>query len=389
MVEVENVPDSAAAAKIEFDRCWPYHSKGVEAPPVDGKEYMTLRDLANSFLKAKHKRVESGELSRHSFSEYHRICESVIGKLGADCRVDQLRPNDFEQLRDFFATGCNLVTLKSKINRARVVFKYAYDQRLIERPVEFGQSFDRPKPKHLRAAKYEAGPNLFSRDELIAILTALDGKPVAVGEKIVTWPASATMRAMVLLGLNCGFGNTDCSSLPKTAVDLKAGWIKFPRPKTAIQRRIPLWPETVKAIETAIRERPPAESPEDDGLCFLTERGTRFVRVQASKNDEKKHVVINSLSRRFEKLLDAINVGQRKGTNFYTLRHNFETIAGGSRDQVAVDAIMGHVDATMAAEYREGIDDDRLREVVDHVRKWLWPTTGKRKLGRKTAKNGN
>jgi integrase len=48
-------------------------------------------------------------------------------------------------------------------------------------------------------------------------------------------------------------------------------------------------------------------------------------------------------------------------------------VAGDSRDQVAVNAIMGHSDATMAANYRERIDDDRLKAVVDHVHKWLFP----------------
>ena len=35
--------------------------------------------------------------------------------------------------------------------------------------------------------------------------------------------------------------------------------------------------------------------------------------------------------------------------------------------------IMGHADDTMGAVYRETIDDDRLRAVVDHVHEWLFP----------------
>jgi integrase len=65
----------------------------------------------------------------------------------------------------------------------------------------------------------------------------------------------------------------------------------------------------------------------------------------------------------------------RRGQTFYSLRHVFETIGGESRDQVAVDAIMGHSRDDMASVYRERIGDDRLQAVAEHVRKWLWGTS--------------
>ncbi|MGA2618245.1 MAG: hypothetical protein ABSF26_11585 [Thermoguttaceae bacterium] len=61
----------------------------------------------------------------------------------------------------------------------------------------------------------------------------------------------------------------------------------------------------------------------------------------------------------------------RRGHTFYSLRHTFETIGGESCDQVAVDAIKGHSRDDMASVYRERISDDRLRAVVEHVRRWL------------------
>jgi hypothetical protein len=58
------------------------------------------------------------------------------------------------------------------------------------------------------------------------------------------------------------------------------------------------------------------------------------------------------------------------------LRHTFETIGGESRDQPAVDHIMGHAPQAndMSAVYREKISDERLRAVVQRVHTWLFGT---------------
>ena len=71
--------------------------------------------------------------------------------------------------------------------------------------------------------------------------------------------------------------------------------------------------------------------------------------------------------RKFSKLLRRLNL-KRTQISFYALRHTFETIAGASKDQVAVDHIMGHACDDMSSVYRERIDDDRLVAVAEYVR---------------------
>lgn len=164
------------------------------------------------------------------------------------------------------------------------------------------------------------------------------------------------------------------ATLPRTAVSLASGWIDFPRPKTGVPRRIPLWPETAVALAEAMPARPDPKSKADDGLAFLTRFGRPFVRnsvPQKDGADRSRFTPIDSVGAEFAKLLRGQEI-TRAGVGFYNLRRTFETIAGEAKDQTAVDAIMGHADESMAAVYRQGISDARLRAVVDHVRSWLF-----------------
>jgi len=338
----------------------------------------TLRELANAFLRSKQAKLDSGELAPNTFADYHRVCARLIDHFGRSRRVDDLRPDDFEKFRRKLSKAMSIVALKNEINRCRIIFKFASDQRLISEPVHYGQSFDKPSAKMIRKARNEAGPRLFCAGELRTILTALEGKPVVVEgmEESLTLRADPSLRAMVLLGINGGLGNTDVANLPIAAINFTGGWLDYPRPKTEIQRRIPLWPETLAALREAIHHRPPPKDAADAGLCFLTIQGNRWVRQTPHRKNPNTFTTVNTVGARFGKLLKKLGINGRKRLGFYTLRHNFETIGGGAKDQVAVDAIMGHVDSSMAAAYRESIDDKRLRDVVDHVHRWLFGDAG-------------
>jgi integrase len=176
------------------------------------------------------------------------------------------------------------------------------------------------------------------------------------------------MAAMVLLGLNCGFGNADCGRLPIKAIDFKGGWITFPRPKTGIERRCPLWPETIKMLKAVIEDRAAPKDPANGELLFVTKYGAPW----------HKETSDNPVSKEFSKVLKALKL-ERSGRNFYTLRHVFATVGGETKDAPAVSAIMGHDPGDMASVYRETISDERFRAVTDHVRAWLFPPKPRRK----------
>ncbi len=362
--------DNWQEALERFNREMPFWATGRTPPAVDTGG-LTIRVMCNEFLNSKRALLNSGELSQRSFTDYFKTCEKLVKQFGKDRCVDDLRPADFERFRSAMASVYGVVTLKNEINRCRIVFKYASDNRLIDRPVHYGQAFAKPPAKMIRRARNEAGPRMFEADELRTILDALAGNPVQIDGAEVPVKADPALRAMVLLGINGGFGNTDVANLPQSGIDFENGWINFARPKTEIHRRIPLWPETVDALRTIIARRPKPIDQADAGLVFLTRQGRRWVRVQGRATNDGVTTSVDVLSQRFARLLKKVGINGRR--NFYALRHGFETIGGESRDQVAVSAIMGHADASMSGAYRERISDERLRAVADTVRDWLWP----------------
>ena len=73
--------------------------------------------------------------------------------------------------------------------------------------------------------------------------------------------------------MNGGLGNSDVGNMPLSALDLDNGWLDFPRPKTGIDRRIPLWPETIDGLQKWLTNRPKSRGNTADGLVFVTHVG--------------------------------------------------------------------------------------------------------------------
>lgn len=317
------------------------------------RDGLTVADLANRFLTAKKALLATGELSPVTWRCYFTACERIVGAFRGGALVADLTPADFAALRTLLATTLGPVALGVEIQRIRTVFRWAFVNELIDKPVRFGASFDKPSRKLLRQARHESGSRMLEAEELRTLLEA----------------ASPALKAMVLLGLNCGYGQSDVANLPAAALDLKGGWVNYPRPKTSIARRCPLWPETVDALKAAIASRPEPKNESDDRLVFLTKYGKPWVRMR--EQEGKAGVLIDSVRLEFGKMLQDAKL-KRKGLGFYALRHVFRTVADSAKDGPAIDLIMGHVDSSMGDRYRERIDDDRLKAVTNHVRNWLY-----------------
>lgn len=325
---------------------------GREPRPKGGG--VDVRLAINSFLASKESLFKCGELSGQSWRMYKDTCQIIAKFMMLTRAVEDLQPVDFIELREKLAKDVGLVTLGIRVRIARMVFKYAYDSDLISTPVRFGPQFKGPSKQNLRIEKNARPAKMFEAEEIRRIIDT----------------AQIPFRAMVLLGVNCGFGQSDCAKLPKSAVDLVTGWIEFPRVKTGVARRCKLWPETVVALRETYALNRRAASRADAGLVFLTQKGHRYISLYADGGRR------DAIGQRFKKILDPLKIN-RTGVRFYTLRHVFETIAGEERDQPAVDKVMGHTPHAndMGAKYRERISDLRLEKIAEHVRTWLFTET--------------
>ena len=321
-------------------------SAGRVPPSRKGDDYVSVRFAINYILSAKRSLVEAGELSQRQWDDVKRAGEYCIDQFGAERDIADLRPDDFGPLRTKLSKKFNATSMRREITNVRSIFNFAWKNGLIDNPVRFGTQFSVPKKANLRAAKQDAGKRTFEAAELRTLIDQAD----------------THLKAMILLGVNCGLGNADCKTIEFVHLNLDSGWLNFPRPKTKVNRRAKLWPETINALKESIAKRRKPKLNRHSELVFITKYGHPWGTVESRDCP---------ISKQFRKLLDATELYQR-GKSFYSLRHVFETEAGDTGDQVAVNAVMGHDDGSMANNYRATVKDHRLEAVAEHLHRWLF-----------------
>ena len=330
---------------------------------------LTVKDACNHFLTYQLGKVEAGEISARWFEDCRRVLDNFARCFGRQRLVSDLVPDDFVRYRQRLvskgligSSGLGVCALNRTMTVVKGMFKHAHEMDLIDRPVKYGKAFNKPsatlRRKMRRAGELANGKRLFAPAEVRSLIEA----------------SPMPLRAMILLGINGGFGNTDCARLPIQAVDFGRAVIEFDRPKTAIERVVPLWPETVEALRQSLAKRPKPADQRSGKLVFLTTFGQPWGRDRIHRTEDgeiEKVVAVDAVGQEFHKLLRKLRL-KRRGLGFYTLRHTFRTWADGVRDQHAIFRIMGHQIPGMSGIYVEAIELDRLRAVVNHVHRKLF-----------------
>lgn len=322
-------------------------------PPTAVAEIVTVRQIANKYLDARNADVRAGTLHMGSWGHYRAALSRFVKFVGAGTPAASLSTGDFAR----FAEHLRKLLGSYAYNRNRALLsawlRYAAKAEWVM-PINIGVGFPKVSAGKIRG---ERKKKLFTP---IEVRTLLD---IARGQ----------MRAMILLGLNAGFGATDCANLTKDKIDLPGGVIRYNRTKTNIARTAPLWPETVAALAPLLLLRP------DDPHVFRTNHGKLWVRVERKG---KKIITKDSVGDRFGRLMESVCMlgmkvrdtfkKQRPGLGFYALRHTFYTYANEVRDSDARLHLMGRRLPSIDGDaYLEGLFLPRLKVVTDHVRSRL------------------
>ncbi len=336
------------AALAEYLEALPYIKSGL-TPPRGGGGY-SIGSLCSDFYDHQLERHHAKEIGARHIKDIDDHNRYLLRFFGTTRNVETMSAADFAALRKRMAKDYKLHRLSNYITKTRALFNWAYKARKIKQPLDFGLDFHPPSRAAKKKERNTKPKKLFTAPEC----------------RLLTDNAKPQLRAMILLAINGGFGQTDLANLEFRHLNLDRAWIDFPRTKTGVDREVPLWPETVAAIKAAIEVRP-AHKNDYSKHVFVTRFGVPWVRCSVD------NALVDSITREFHKLKKSVGItAENKG--FYALRHTFRTVADECKDQPAVLHLMGHSDDSISEIYREMISRERLTDIVNYVRKWYLKT---------------
>ena len=113
--------------------------------PTLSPNSVTVKDVCNHYLTHQMRKVESDEIGGRWLEDYRRVVELFAQLVGSQRVVLDLRPKDFGRLRFRLVQkglggrkGLGVHALNRAITVIRGMFKHAYENDLIDKPVKYG-----------------------------------------------------------------------------------------------------------------------------------------------------------------------------------------------------------------------------------------------------------
>ena len=299
------------------------HQENVQSKPIE--DQMTLKQLCDMYLKYQYSKLQANDLTASHHNEQIGSLNKLMAFLGQNIDINNISTLDLQNYkRRIQKSHVSVCRLNLHISIMKALFHWARKNDVLANIPNI-DAISRGKIVHQE--KFTFDP-----EQINKLLSAADVK----------------MRAMIWLGLNCGFGCTDCAGLKWSDLDLVNDRVKLARKKTGISRDLPLWPETVGSLKNI---------PKIGKLVFYTSRGNPYIQtlLKSDGNGNGKYTTLNTITTKFSRLIKRSGLDVPKGTGFYTLRRTAATIAARSGDPFAVQRLLGHADLQMATRYVQNV----------------------------------
>jgi len=301
---------------------------------------MTLKELCDLYLRYQHSKVLANALTAKHHNDQISSLSKLMSFLGQSRKIESISTLDLQNYKRRLQRSYSSAHRSNlHISIMKAMFHWARRNDILE-SIPNIDAITRGKIVHKE--KYTFNP-----EQINKLLSAADVK----------------MKAMIWLGLNCGFGCTDCGQLKWKDLDFENSRVQLARNKTGVRRNLPLWPETIQALK---------QVPRSGQLVFYTSQGHPWVRtlIKTKGDGERKYTSVNRVTPRFSELLKKAEIHVPKGTGFYALRRTAATMAARSGDPFAVQRLLGHVDLTMATRYVQDVSEQTDR-VIENSRKYV------------------
>jgi len=313
---------------------------GKRPRPNYANANVSLKTLCNLYLDHQESRVVIGEIKWRQIYDQTSHLRDFARFLDPNRVISEISTIDLQNYRKkLIKAGKAPNTINNRVSAIKAIYNWATDNEIID------------NAPNLKAIKKISSPKIkrtiFTSEQVSKLLKHANHK----------------MKAMILLGLNCGFGCTDCSELRWEHLDLRRGRVNLARSKTGVDRNLVLWDETVKAIKAL---------PRMNDRVFNTNEGNAYVRIVRKEYSDgtSKLLSHDSVGKEFSKLLKRAGIKTEKGVGFYTLRRTAATLAARSGDPFAVQKLLGHADLKMATTYVQDVSEQTDR-VINNIRKLI------------------
>jgi integrase len=304
---------------------------------------MTLKELCDLYLRYQHAKVLAGELTPKHHSDQIGSLSKFVSFFGKGRRIKGISTLDLQNYKRRLQNAYGSAHRPNlHIGVMKAMFHWARRNEILENVPNI-DAISKGKVVHQERFTFDS-------EQITKLLSVADVK----------------MRAMIWLGLNCGFGCTDCARLKWKHLDFENGRVQLARNRTGVPRNLPLWPETMDALRKV---------PRSGQLVFYTAEGHPWIRTRAKTEGDgsREYTTVNAVTSMFSRLLNKARIHAPKGTGFYTLRRTAATLAARSGDPFAVQRLLGHVDLAMATRYVQDVPAQTDKVIENSRRHVLRP----------------